>query len=217
MTLLPQLVRGPARARAPGCFAVGRGHASLLRDLDTWYSKPFRDIGRLLIDNLLNPRRPLPGFAPMLGQSILVHPPKANSGASTKSQFWCIHQKLYDDAAPPPPHPPFPPLRPTVASLPSEYLGLPPEPGSGGSFVCEGLLWGAGTRHDCQIVDAWQSMRYYTLPYYTPSLFLHGGCTVRLSYISPAAEARAAGRSGWTCRQTLRAPPPPSATAAGGA
>ena len=27
---------------------AGRGHASLLTDLDTWHSKPFRDIGHLL-------------------------------------------------------------------------------------------------------------------------------------------------------------------------
>ena len=35
---------------------MGRGHASLLTDLDTWHSKPFRDIGHLST-NIFSARR----------------------------------------------------------------------------------------------------------------------------------------------------------------
>jgi hypothetical protein len=61
--LLPSRPRAGGRAVARGCGgglpqgglvlrrpgAAGRGHASPWTDLDTWYSKPFRDIGHLLI------------------------------------------------------------------------------------------------------------------------------------------------------------------------
>ena len=42
----------PARRRSRESCAVGRGHASLLTDLDTLHSKLFRDIGHLLVCSL---------------------------------------------------------------------------------------------------------------------------------------------------------------------